>query len=351
MHRVIRLTAAVCTTCVLAAARVVSQDVSRAPSEPNPSFKASTDIVRVYATVRDEAGHLVTDLAPDEFELRDRGRRTALAVFSKDAQPITVAVLVDMTGRVFARQTFEYLRDGLIAFVEQFTPQDRARIGWFSEKEIYLSSELTADVSELKKVVLGEIRIERPHPRFSGVRGVTYGSLTSQIGRPLWNAIGAAMQSLAEAPGRKVVLVLTNGPNTSSLGGYPKLEDVRDRMAADEYMLYGVYGFETRYVGRRVVMTRDEVWAFENAARALRELTELGGGGLVSAPSEARRYGRAALPAFVSMLAGLVEELRHQYTLGFVPTRRDGKVGKIDLRVTRPDMKVWARKTYLAPKD
>jgi hypothetical protein len=51
-------------------------------------FRAATDLVRVYATVKDKDGHLVTGLRQDEFELRDRGTRTPLAVFSTDAQPI-----------------------------------------------------------------------------------------------------------------------------------------------------------------------------------------------------------------------------------------------------------------------
>ena len=51
------------------------------------------------------------------------------------------------------------------------------------------------------------------------------------------------------------------------------------------------------------------------------------------------------------MLAGIIDELHHEYMLGFVPTKHDGKVGKIDVRVNQPGMKIWARKTCLAPAE
>ena len=60
-----------------------------------PQFRSTTDIVRVYATVQDRTGHLVTDLRQEDFELRDRGTVVPLSVFSTDAQPLSVAIMVD----------------------------------------------------------------------------------------------------------------------------------------------------------------------------------------------------------------------------------------------------------------
>jgi hypothetical protein len=56
-----------------------------------PQFRSTTDVVRVYATVQDRTGHLVTDLREEDFELRDRGTIGPLAVFSADAQPLSIA--------------------------------------------------------------------------------------------------------------------------------------------------------------------------------------------------------------------------------------------------------------------
>ena len=43
-----------------------------------------------------------------------------------------------------------------------------------------------------------------------------------------------------------------------------------------------------------------------------------------------------------------IQELRSQYLLGFAPDVLDGKVHKLDVRVSRPGMVVRARRSYVA---
>ena len=323
--------------------------VAEGAGPQKPEFSSTTELVRVYATVRDRSGRLVTDLREDEFDLRDRGTRVPLAVFSTEAQPITVAVTVDMTGWVFDGRTHEVVRRALTAFIDKMEPRDRARIAWFTKSEIATGQELSADRDALKQMVYNEIRPERAHPRLD----VTKGFIGPLAGRPLWNAIGVAMQSLAQEPGRKVVLVLANGPNTSTIAGAPGLSDIKARLPMDEFMIYGVVGFEPRSA---------DPSSYDTTRTTLREVTEMTGGGYFEAPSDPRRRSRAQgigdeNPdhhldlAFVGMLAGVADELRQQYTLGFVPTKRDGKVGKIEVRSKRPNTRVWARQAYVAPTE
>jgi VWFA-related protein len=331
-----------------------------------PRFSSGTDVVRVYATVKDKTGHLVTDLEPQDFEIRDRGKVVPLAVFSKEVLPITAAIIVDMTGFVFSLQTFELLRDGLSGFVEGLETHDRATIGWFSKEQIMPGPALTSDREVLKRFVMTDIRMEVAHPQI-GNANVSFISVDT-IRRPLWNAIGAAARSLATEPGRKVVVVLANGSNTHLLPGYPRLTDVKALIATDEFMVYAVHGFEPRLADLR--MNRDDLpGTLEERQTSLQEITDLTGGGFIVAPFDAKRpaagprvrgtglsgaesgYRHPLSLAFRSQLAGIVDELRHQYTLGFVPALRDGKVGKIEVRMKRPDLKVWARRTYLAPKE
>jgi Ca-activated chloride channel family protein len=322
-----------------------------------PEFSTTTELVRVYATVRDKTGHLVTDLESSDFEIRDRGRPVPLALFSTDAQPITAAVMVDMSGVMFERQTYEYIRQGLTAFVDRFEPPDRARIGWFSHREVDLGPDLTADKDVLEQMVTHQIRVERAHPEFTN-DVASYFSLR-RAARPLWNAIAASMQSLVREPGRKIVLVLTNGSNTSSLPGLPGIREIKENLPRDEFMIYVVHGFEPRRANGLRRESNEDIIARETAERTLRELTEVTGGGFINAPFDATKRGMGwsgadaqkhpLSRAFVAQLADLVDELRHQYALAFVPTRRDGNVAKIDVRVGRPDIKVWARKTYQSP--
>jgi hypothetical protein len=47
--------------------------------------------------------------------------------------------------------------------------------------------------------------------------------------------------------------------------------------------------------------------------------------------------------------ARVMDELHHQYLLGFAPPSKDGKTHKIDVRTAPKDLKVRARRTYKAP--
>ena len=56
----------------------------------------------------------------------------------------------------------------------------------------------------------------------------------------------------------------------------------------------------------------------------------------------------ADLPA---TFARVIEELRHQYLLGFAPAALDGKVHRLDVRTTTPGLRVRTRKSYRAVPD
>jgi hypothetical protein len=51
--------------------------------------------------------------------------------------------------------------------------------------------------------------------------------------------------------------------------------------------------------------------------------------------------------------AGVADELHSQYLLGFAPPKRDGKVHKIEVKITKSGggLKPRARRSYVAPKE
>jgi VWFA-related protein len=292
------------------------------------SFRAGTDVVPVYATVRSADGHLVTDLQAGDFELLDRGTRVPLAVFSNAAQPITVAVLVDMSGGLFDGNRYAALRAALRALVDQLGPDDRARFGTFYTSEVALSFRLTSDHHELNRVLVEELW---PH----GGR------------RPLWNAVASAMTSLAGEPGRRVVLVLTNGPNTADIPGLPGGREVEAAGKSGDCMIYGIHLFPKNQ-GLQLGRPTDDTYP----RLSLQELTEATGGGFFEAnPGDNYMSDMSSQrwDELVMSLSSVVDELRHQYALGFVPAHRDGRVGTIDVRVRRSGAKVTAKKNYRAP--
>src|SRR5688572_22596654 len=84
------LTGLTLAACALAAAGLAAQQ--------QPVFRAGQDVVRVFATVVDRDGRLVTTLTKDDFEVRDEGKPQPITQFEKSPQPIRLVVMLDVSG-------------------------------------------------------------------------------------------------------------------------------------------------------------------------------------------------------------------------------------------------------------
>jgi Ca-activated chloride channel family protein len=264
-------------------------------------FRTGVQTVVLHATVRGEGGRLVPDLTAGDFEIRDDGQPVPISVFSNDPQPITVALLLDMSGSMVGQ--FLRVREATMYFVDAIQPGDRVRIGTFGE-EVALSPLLTGDKQVLHRIVADE--------------------LWPGGGTPLWNAVNAGMQSLAGEPGRCVVLALTDGGDTGGLPGLDgKAGDARKAVEDQGFMVYAI-GLEGRQLDDGIV-----------------SLAERSGGGHFLLEKDAD---------LEATFARVIEELRHQYEIGYLLPKADGKLHDVDVRVKKPGMTVRAKKSYRAPK-
>jgi len=119
-----RLGAGIAAVCVAAAAVAAQQ-----PSDQQPSFRSRSDVVRVFVTVTDRDGKLVTTLGQGDFEIRDRGKPQPIVVFDNTPQPIRLIAMLDVSGSM--EGNLRLLRDGAKALFAQLRPDDRARVGSF----------------------------------------------------------------------------------------------------------------------------------------------------------------------------------------------------------------------------
>src|SRR5689334_1464647 len=94
------------------------------------TFRASSDAMYVVATVTDRAGTVVTDLAEEEFEIREDGEPRQIVVFSRDRLPFAISIMFDISGSLHDRQGL--IREAVLEFVKSFEPGDRANIGAFA---------------------------------------------------------------------------------------------------------------------------------------------------------------------------------------------------------------------------
>jgi Ca-activated chloride channel family protein len=292
------------------AALVAFALLAAGPGAQQPQFRVGVQTVPIYATVTDREGRLVPDLDRDHFEIYDNGKLQPITNFTADIQPLTVVVMLDTSGSMTLY--LDLLKLAAEQFVIRLLPEDQAKIGSFSDKILFGPRQgmpFTGDRDELLRILQTEI----------------------QFGNPtrLWDAVLLSMAELAEAPGRRVVLVFTDGDDNASQ--LANRGDVIDRAQAENFMVYGI-GYRSRYFdGRSWVTTRPD--------RGLKPLAQQSGGGYFEL-TQADELG----PTFTRV----ADELHRQYVLGFSPELLDGKVHKLDVKVKVPGMTVRARQSYLA---
>jgi VWFA-related protein len=297
------------------------------------TFKEAIRTVAVYATVTGADGRLLPDLPREAFSVLDNGKPQALTLFANDVQPITVVMLLDRS--VSMRANFRLVEQAAEQFVEALQPSDKARIGSFSNRIQVDPREFTSDHAELLTILRTELQEEGP--------------------TPLWNAVNVGITALLHQQGRRVILVFTDGMD-SPAGGFNNnsLKDVMKRAEEEDTMVYaiglvGSTGFGPgggRGSGRGG--SRGGRGGFGGGGRSpvqdkpdegLPKIASATGGGyfeLMSADDLAATFSR------------IVDELHHQYALGFTPTMLDGKLHAIDVHVTQAGAIVRARRSYLA---
>src|SRR5678816_2702815 len=165
-----------------------------------PTFRASTQVVSLFATVTDAQNRLVPELTKDDFTVLDNDKPQELLVFQSENQPITVVVMLDTSGSMTG--SIALLKAAAEQFVTRLLPDDKAAVGAFNDK-----IELSAS--------------------FSNDR----------------DAINESLNQLRGIDGRRVILVFTDGDDTSSRVGRGT---VMDRARAEEVMIYAI-GFESEY--------------------------------------------------------------------------------------------------------
>ena len=291
MSRTARLCSGVGAALLLATAGAAAQQ---------PTFRASTQVVSLFATVTDGQNRLVPDLTRDDFQVFDNDKPQQLIVFESENQPITVVVMLDTSGSMTA--SIKLLKDAAEQFVQRLLPEDNAAVGAFNDK-VELSSKFSNDRDAL----------------ITDIRDLDYGN-----GTRLYDALGESLNMLQGVDGRKVVLVFTDGDDTSSRIGRGT---VMDRARAEEVMIYAI-GLQADFMGQR---TKPD--------SGLRRLADETGGGYFELKATADLG-----PTFTRV----AQELHSQYVLGFEAQQLDGKVHKLAVKMKQAGMTARARRSYVA---
>jgi len=291
----------------LAGAAVLAATMSIGLVAQQPTFKAGTQVVSIFATVTDAQKRLVPDLTQDDFSVFDNEKPQPLVYFDNSIRPINVVVMLDTSGSMTL--TIDLLKQAAEQFLIRLLPEDKARVGAFNDK-IQINAKWSSNRDQL----------------ITDAKNLDYGN-----GTRLWDAVAASLDELKQIDGRKVVLVFTDGDDTESK---TRLGTVLDRARAEEVMIYAI-GLESRYFdGQRQVRTKPD--------GGLRKISDETGGGYF----ELTRASDLA-PTFTKV----AQELHSQYVIGFTPTLLDNKVHKLAVKMKQPGMTAQARRSYLAAGD
>ena len=307
---------------VLAACLLGAHDTA---ARQQPVFRGRGDAVRVFVTVTDRDGRLVTTLARDNFEIRDEGRPQPITLFDNNPQPIRLIVMLDVSGSM--EGNLPLLRAASEQLIGRLRPDDLMRLGTFGHS-IAMSPSFTRDSRELLETLPRTIAEDAP--------------------TPLWPAVDEALRAFAdEGDERRVVLVLSDGKDSGPVDfrrRYVSQAEVIDRARDDDVMIYGV-GMRSRSRQRQVGLGPGGLQAALMADLpdpGLALVAEHTGGGYAEI-----RFGQDLGAAF----AQIADELHSQYLIAFAPPKRDGKAHDIEVKVNQRGLKPRTRRSYVAPKE
>jgi VWFA-related protein len=297
-----------------------------AAAQQEPTFRGTADLVRIFATVTDDDGRLVTTLGQADFEVRDEGKAQPITLFDNTPQPIRLVVLLDVSGSMSGN--LPLLRAATEQLFTRLQRGDRMRVGTFGH-QVAIGPWLNRS-DELHAQLPAAIAPDAP--------------------TPLWRAIDDAMNAVSGGEeGRRVVLVLSDGKDSGPTGFRQRIVtqvDAIDRARAQDVMIYGI-GMRSRMAMPGAIPGT----GLDGLQAALR--ADLPDAGLARAAEESGggyteiRFGQDLGAAF----AQVADELHSQYLLGFAPPKRDGKVHDIDVRLKKRGLEARARKSYVAPKE
>lgn len=278
---------------------------------PVATFKASVDLVRVSAVVRDKKGRFVYDLTARDFEITDGGIRRTISDFRTDEAGVSVAMLFDVSGSM-----------------ELTMPQAREAAG-------HVLSWLTREEDEAA-VFTFDTRLDEVTP-FTSRLSTLPDKLTAM--RPfgatsLHDAIARAAEKVADRRGlRRAVVVFTDGLDNASRLTPGEVSGIASAIDVPVYIVGVVSPVDDPAAPTGVIPPERSVFS-----GSLHDLATWTGGRTFVVSSIAQR----------SLVARqIVEELRHQYLIAFESSQTPGWHPLV-VRARDKDFTVRARSGYIA---
>ncbi len=290
--------------------------------DPADVVRVKTTLVNSPVLVIGRDGKYVPSLRREDFQIFEDGIKQDVAYFAPVNKPFTVALVID-TSRS-AKFKLQDIQSAAASFVAQMRPGDQALVITFGS-DIRVLSEPTTDREALRRAL-------------SAVR--------PGGGSRVYDAVDLTVQRLAAIEGRKALLLLSDGVDTGST--VATFESSIRRVGTSDALFYPVqfhtFGdMQEKTSRQRRPAPEGSGFSKADYLRADSYLHQL-----------AESTGTALYPAHDSSdldraVAGIVEELHNEYSLGYYPRSPavQGQVRRVEIKVNQTQLVVRARTGYV----
>ena len=256
--------------------------------------------VILWVTAFDRDGNLVKDLTKDDFEIREDGKAVEVLDFHHEERPINLSLVLDTSGSMSEQNRLDLVHDAAGDFVKTIRPIDQAMVIDFDDN-VFMIQGLTNDTEELASA------IESTQPLG---------------GTAIYDALHAAYRKIGKIEGRKAILLLSDGEDTSSFFGY---RCVLEEAKANNALIYTI--------------------GLGGASRAVMKSFAENTGGNSFFVKDPEKLGAA--------YQRIADELGNQYFLTYSTLNEswDGRWIKLKVESKRDGVTVRARKGYFAVRD
>jgi len=312
-------------------------------------IKVDTDLVTTPVSVLDREGRFIAGLKKRDFKLLENDVPQTITYFQSEEQPFTVVLMIDTSPST--RYKIDDIHWAAVSFLNQLRPQDKVMVVSFDQRVRLWTPEPTSDRKEL----------------YTAIYKTNFGSGTS-----LYEAVAcvAALEQM-KVTGRKAMVMFTDGVDTTSRMAsfqstieqaeeidaliYPIRYDTRDKAASsgsgsaptaiDLSKLMrdtgGVAIPQSVLVQAGRGQSSNE---YEKGQKYLQTLADNSGGRMFEADTTTN---------LDTAFAGIAEELRRQYSIGYYPESPGEPGDRKSIRIqvpTHPGVVVRAKRNYVVKR-
>ncbi|HQZ96510.1 MAG TPA: VWA domain-containing protein [Pyrinomonadaceae bacterium] len=318
------------------------------PSPDDEIISVETNLVTTPVSVLDRNGRFIPGLKKKDFKIYDNGVLQDITYFQSEEQPFTVILMIDISPST--KYKMDEIHYAAVTFVNQLRPTDKVLVVAFDQRVRLLTEEATSDKQKI----------------YSAIYKSTFGSGTS-----LYEAVSIVTDlDLIKVSGRKAVVLFTDGVDTTSRQA--SFESTVAGVQEVDALIYpiryntqqSVGGVVSTATGAPAVLPKDiadlmaargitidprvmntgargtSPAAYAKGKEFLEKIAEASGGRIFEADD---------LKNLEASFAGVAEELRRQYSIGYYPENpgQPGERRYVKIKVIRPNTVVRAKNGYV----